>query len=354
MRSREDTLMRDEEPTKIFLKKERQRGRGNRIGKVTRHGTIHEGDEQVQEAFTAAYRELFNVQVAASAEEMEAYVKELQRVDEGTRNLANAPITEHDIQAAIKKLSTNNAPGPDGIGSIFYKTFSSKLGRILEKVFQDIHKRGLLPPSMRKAHTVLISKKKSPRSAPEISDFHPISLLCTDYKILAKILASRLDCSLKKVIGSHQTYGIKGRSISRNLHVMRTICEAAEVWRMPLAVLQVDLSQAFDRVSHAYLFTLLKRCDVGDYLEKWITLCYKQINMHLIINGRRGSGIDIVSSVRQGCPLSPMLFSLYLEPLCRKLLGKATIKGLSLGAEEASHRLCGRLGTDMYLETAGD
>lgn len=334
VRAREEVVLRDEEPTKIFLRKERQRAKDNRIDKIAGHGIIYEGEQQVQDAFVAAYRQLFSGATGANGEDVNDFAGELPIIDEATRKMNNEAITELDILAAIKTLSKNKAPGPDGIGSKFYKTFALKLGRILEKVFQDIHKRGLLPPSMRKAHTVLIRKKQNQGSVPGVADFRPISLLCTDYKILAKTLALRLDRGLKDVVGIHQTYGIKRRCISRNLHVMRTVCEAAAGWGRPLAVVQIDLSQAFDRVLHAFLFALLKRCKVGSYIERWITTCYRDINTHLIINGRRGPAIDIKTSVRQGCPLSPILFSLYIEPLCRKLLNTTTIKGLCMGREE--------------------
>lgn len=110
-----------------------------------------------------------------------------------------------------------------------------------------------LPPSMRQGVTVLIPKRKSEKTQ-SVDQIRPISLLTSDYKIFAKILANRLEMGLDDLIGKHQTYGIPGRTIGTNLQAMRIVCEAAEVLGCPLAVLQVDLSKDFDKVCHASLF----------------------------------------------------------------------------------------------------
>ncbi|KAM7304888.1 hypothetical protein ISCGN_014788 [Ixodes scapularis] len=168
----------------------------------------------------------------------------------------------------------------------------------------------------------------------QVGDSRPISLLCSDYKILAKILARRLDTGLKSIIGPHQTYSLRGRKISRNLHIMRAIGEATAEGHQSLAVLQLDLQQAFDRVSHRFLLAALDRFGVGEELRGWIALCYRDISTRLLINGQRGGPISTGRSVRQGCPLSPILFALQLEPLCRAVNADPSISGLRLGDKD--------------------
>lgn len=332
IRSREVMIARDEQPVKVFLMKERKRALDNKIEAVYKDGTLYEGEDQVQRAFSEVYSEMFSGSFRPDAQLAEELISLVPKVNEDTRELVNNVITQEDVLLAINKLAENKAPGPDGIGSSFYKTFATRLAPLLAVVFDDIHKRGLLPPSMRKAHTVLIRKRKSV-VRPSVKDFRPISLLCTDYKILAKIISRRTSIALRETIGKHQVYGFPGRKISRNLHIMRTVCEIAQVHGSPLGIVQVDLSQAFDRVSHQFLFDLLKWCQLGEYLERWILAFYRGMNTHLVVNNSRGCRIDIRSSVRQGCPLSPLLFSLYLEPLCRKLISNTNLTGAVMGTE---------------------
>lgn len=90
---------------------------------------------------------------------------------------------------------------------------------------------------------------------------------------------------LKFVVGDHQTYGFKGRSITSNVHTLRILSETAETTGLSAAVLQIDLSKAFDRVSHAFLFNMLEACGVGKRIAKYIKLCYKDISTRLLVNG---------------------------------------------------------------------
>lgn len=187
---------------------------------------------------------------------------------------------------------------------------------------------------MRNSNLVLIPKKSVQDMVPNVEDFRPISLLSTDYKILARILARRLEMALSGVVGPHQTCGFRGRSINTNLHRIRTVCEVAESGTYPLAVLQLDLRKAFDQVDHTFLFMLLSQCGIGDAMVDWIKICYTEMTTSIIMNGELGPPINIGRSVRQGCPMSPILFALYIEPLCRMAIASKSIRGLVLGDEE--------------------
>lgn len=99
------------------------------------------------------------------------------------------------------------------------------------------------------------------------------------------------------------------------------------------AVLQVDLSKAFDRVSHSFLFSMLTACGLGNVMVDYTRICYRCIAARILINGCLSSAIPVETSVRQGCPLSPVLFALYLEPLCRAIINDFNIRGALLSTE---------------------
>lgn len=242
-------------------------------------------------------------------------------------------ISCNEIERAIKALASRKSPGVDGLGTAFYQRFSSQLAPVLCDVYRDIRNRNLLPPSMRQATVVLIPKKGNTAAVATAEGFRPISLLTTDYKILAKILAKRLDHALEIVVRPHQTYGFKGRTITTNAHIMRIIIETAVALHKPTAVVQIDLSKAFDKVAHSFLFSMLKACGVGKLMSDYIRLCYRGITARILINGCLSRAIPVESSVRQGCPLSPVLFALYLEPLCRTIINDCNINGALLSTE---------------------
>ncbi|KAM7296912.1 hypothetical protein ISCGN_022067 [Ixodes scapularis] len=294
VRSRVQALEGEIQPCKIFRTHERQRVRENTLREVRGERGVATSQQEIAVAFEEAFGRLFQEENLDETA-FESILHESPTVPEEASDLMNCPIRLSEVKQAIKRLSRNKAPGPDGIEAEFYKIFSDALCPILVQVFEDIKKRKLLPPSMRESFTVLISKKSKTSAVAEVTDFRPISLLCCDYKIRAKILARRLDTGLRSVIGPHQSYGIRGRSIARNLHAMRSVCEATAVGHEPLAVIQLDLRQAFDRVSHKFLHAALKHFGVGEELRGWIALCYRDISTRLLINGDRGAPIRIGS-----------------------------------------------------------
>lgn len=113
-------------------------------------------------------------------------------ISAAVRKQMNRKITISEVKKAIKDLTQCKSPGIDGLGSSFYEAYVELLSPILREVFSDILRRGLLLPSMRNAVTVLTPKKKA-QGTPEVGNFRPISLLTSDYKILAKIIAKRLE-----------------------------------------------------------------------------------------------------------------------------------------------------------------
>lgn len=92
-------------------------------------------------------------------------------------------------------------------------------------------------------------------------------------------------------------------------------------------MLQVDLAKAFDRVLHSFLFSLLEHANIGSSIITGVKLCYKDCSTRLIVNGHLSEAVSISSSVRQGCPMVPLLFALYLEPLCLSVIRSCNISG---------------------------
>ncbi|KAM7309188.1 hypothetical protein ISCGN_012819 [Ixodes scapularis] len=159
VRSRTLFLERDEEPSKIFKTKERQHASRNKIGKLQVGDVEVTRQEEIEDAFLQAYTDLFTrveddgvLQTTGVA---------LPKISPKVRKQMNRKITASEVEEAIKELAPRKSPGVDGLGSQFYKTFSAQLCPILRDVYADVLKRGLLPPYMRQAVTVLIQKKNS-------------------------------------------------------------------------------------------------------------------------------------------------------------------------------------------------
>lgn len=104
-----------------------------------------------------------------------------------------APILVSEVPKAINGLSNGKAPGQDGYTTEFYKCFSKEIAQLLIILYNDIIKRQCMPPTMR---TAIISLVPKPGKDPLITkNYRPLSLLNSDYKLFAKILANRLEKS---------------------------------------------------------------------------------------------------------------------------------------------------------------
>lgn len=130
-------------------------------------------------------------------------------------------------------MKNGKAPGPDGFVIEFYKKFSPKLSPILKEVFMEISEQKLLPPTMSQAVITVIHKKGKDRQ--KCDSYRPISLLSNDYKILAKIMAKRLNPVLQSIIHKDQTGYLGGNSqviyddyliycIHKTAHVYQRYC----------------------------------------------------------------------------------------------------------------------------------
>lgn len=231
--------------------------------------------------------------------------------------ILNTPIDMADVELNIEEMKSGKAPGPDGLPARFYKKWRKKLSPILLNVLEESYRHECLLPSFRKAHRVLIPMSRDLDKSQRVDGYRPISLLNGDYKRFARVLARRLQSVITFLVGDHQTCSIKRRNIQTNLHIVQFIIEICQRTQESVAFLQLNLAKGFDQVQHIFLFDVLAHMQVGENVIRGIKLCYTGISTKLIVNGALTKSIQVQHSVRQGYPMSPLLFDLYLEPLCR-------------------------------------
>ncbi|CAI9569292.1 unnamed protein product [Staurois parvus] len=163
-----------------------------------------------------------------------------------------------------------------------------------------------------------------------IEKWRPISLINVDRKILAKILFWRLLTVAGDLLSSHQHCSVQGRSTFSAVLAFREALERCRAagWRKYL--LALDQAKAFDRVNHEYLWLLLGRYRLqGRFIDRLKTL-YRGAESFPLVNGWVEQPFGIDSGVRQGCPLSLLLYAFANNPFVRRLEG-ASLYGVPLG-----------------------
>ena len=178
--------------------------------------------------------------------------------------------------------------------------------------------------------TILIYKDKGKTYL--LTYYRPISLINTDIKILSKVLSNRIKLVLSGIIHSSQT-GVPGRKIDQTLHTLRDLIDISNEESLQTALLFLDLEKAFDRVNHQFLFKTMKSFGFGPNFIGWVQNLYANASSEIKVNVFFTEQIPLKSGVRQGCPLSALLYVLVIEVLALQLRSNENIVGFQVGGE---------------------
>lgn len=225
----------------------------------------------------------------------------------------DAIFTIEELKKAVFDLHAEKSPGPDGfIGGSFKKCWGLIKNDLLEAINQFFHLRGNTWKLLNNAFIVLLPKKGNVDRA---SDFRPISLMHSVAKILCKIMANRLAPELQHMISASQSAFLKGRSIQDNFLFVQNVIRRAFTRNSPLIFLKLDIAKAFDSVYWSYMLEVSKGFGFEQRWTDMIALLLSTSSSRVLLNGCPGMPFLHRRGLRQGDPLSPMLFILAMEPL---------------------------------------
>ncbi|CAN6171901.1 unnamed protein product [Urochloa humidicola] len=253
--------------------------------------------------------------------------------------------SEQEVHAVIADLAGEKAPGPDGYIGIFFKQswelIKGDLMRAIDFFYQQ-HDQHL--SHLNTAHIVLIPKKPD---AKGIADYRPISLIHSFAKLLSKLLANRLAPELNGMVSRAQSAFIKKRSIQDNFLYTQNLIWSLHRAKQAGLFLKLDIAKAFDTVRWDYLMEVLQQLGFGSRWRGWVTAILSTASTSILLNGSRGGWFKHYAGLRQGDPLSPMLFILAMEPL-QKLLDLATSDNIL----SPINNRAARLRTSLYADDA--
>lgn len=224
----------------------------------------------------------------------------------------DAPLTAVELAATIRHLRRSSAPGLDGLGPALYQLDPDAFGAVFVVVFKHQLGRGQLLASQRKS-SVSLPYKKGDRRHP--GNYRPISLMQVDVKILSKALAFRLQRYHPLLVHPEQKGFVRGRSLHHHVRMLHDIQELLQRRGQKGYALFLDFAKAYDRVNWDYLFRVLEKFGCGPAFCSWVKLLYSQTEATLSLNGTLQEVLRPIRGVKQGDPLSSLLFVLTIEPL---------------------------------------
>lgn len=236
------------------------------------------------------------------------------------------------MSSALAGLKEKKTPGSDGLSPEFYKFFWELLAPFLHRALIYVVQQGQLHISARRGVIVLIPKKH--KDNLYIENWRPITLLTTDYKILAKALVNRIQCSLDKLISTHQTGFMQGRNISHNIRKILDIIEYTERRQEPGLIMSLDFHKCFDSLDHQSIREILRHYGFGQNFITLIMLLYTNIESCTLNNGFSSSYFSLEKGSPQGSPASTVIYLICAQLCSDIILNNPDIQGLNIAGEQ--------------------
>ena len=317
-----------EASTAYLFRLEKKRGQQRLITAIKNLGGIVVRNlGQIACAWIGFYGQLFNSQ-ALHTSQQDYFLQTLtQKLSDSQLQLCEGALTEDECKKALDGMISGKSPGLDGFPAEFYRTFWSLPGSDYVEVLNHCYSVNKLSPSQRTGVITLLHKRGD---RLEMKNWRPITLLCVDYKIAAKAIANRLLAVLHLVIHTDQSCGVPGRNPNENSLLLKDIVYHAHANNIGAAVFSLDQEKAFDRVEWSYLHRVLKQMNFGASFSKWVSLFYSQIFSSILVNGEQTQALKVTRGVRQGCPLSPLLYVIIAETVACAIRANPLIDGYLL------------------------
>ena len=339
-RTKKEGLLRyregQERPTKDFFRSPNGRTKTIMSTMKDAEGSPHSHFKDIGRVASTFYEELHTGEPRTTLREerIDGFIKEriAPFVPKDLPTIMDGPFSTGELLVAAKRGNARKSPGPDGIPFEWWRalmTFPQKEVNVtgcLLRILNSFQKH-IFEPGFAEANMALLYKKGE---KDEMKNYRPISLMNTDYKLLTHMLNFRLMPHAMKAIHRDQAGFIKGRHISEHIRLSQLLDSGNTVGVGKGTVLSLDAEKAYDRVEHDYLWKVLKAFGVPPGFIRTVEDIYLNAKSWVWINGWKTYSFRLKRGVRQGDPLSCLLFNYSLEPLGMVIRNTKRLKGIPI------------------------
>lgn len=305
--------------------------------------------DELQKILFDFYSNLYKMNDLFEENELENFFEGLEgpKLTQAQSQVFEELLAQEELAKALFEMKNNKTPGPDGFPCEFYKFFWEKLKPSFILMVHESLNNGMSVDMLRSITTLIAKKDRDPL---RIGNWRPISLLNTDYKIIAKSFVNRLNKILPYNIDEDQKGFVKGRYIGENLMELQGLIDYVDSQRIPAFFLSCDYYKAFDCISYRFFDRCLQFLGFGDKYRYFMKVLYSGIEASVMNNGHLTERFRIGRGFRQGDPLSSVNFILVQQILTLKLKSNPNIRGVF---QPAPQKKVGLFADDMWAVLYG-
>ncbi|KAL2905125.1 LINE-1 retrotransposable element ORF2 protein [Bienertia sinuspersici] len=304
--------------TKLFHRSIKQRRIQNNVYAIRdMTGDLKASPDDIAEGFQQYYTQLLGTSMRDREQVQRRNLEAGPVLNEDQRlRLLGVPTVE-EVKAAMFSIKGDKAPGPDGFGSFFFQDNWDIVGKEVYKAVSSFFTSGKILKELNTTFLSLIPKVKCPR---DVSEFRPIACCNTVYKCITKILCSRLKNILPDLIAENQGAFVHGRFIVHNIMVCQDLVRRyGRKNTGPSCMIKLDLRKAYDTVEWDFVREMLLGLNFPIQFTDWVMECISTPMFSLVLNGTPHGFFKSKRGLRQGDPLSPLIFVLCMEYLSRTM-----------------------------------
>lgn len=261
-------------------------------------------------------------------------------------NPDSQPPTIEELETIISSLKNNRASGENQITAELWKNASREAIESLQKVFQEIWLKEMIPEEWKMALIHPIHKKGDKKDP---NNYRGISLLDVTYKIFSRALLNRAEPQLDYQLGEYQAGFRKGRSCPEQILNLKNLMAYQKSRAKKYVITFIDFQKAYDSLDRETLLAILTELGLDGKTTNLIRETLTNTFSKVKFMGELSAPFEIKTGVRQGDGLSPLLFNCALEKVVREW-EKTASGGIRLGSVSRDIKIkCLAFADDMAL-----
>lgn len=230
------------------------------------------------------------------------------------------------LQDALQQCPAGKAPGSDGLPYEWYRAFWEVVAGPLLAAFNEPFLSAAAQPQLgwsARLGLIVLLYKMGGKPRDDTDSYRPLTLLNSDVKLVAKVMAGRFGIPLDSVIDASQTAFVPGRWIGDNVLEHLEAVEYYPAAQESACIVGLDFAKAYDRIDRGWLGRCMEALGLPAPARRWVSLLLEGTRAVVTFNGHSSRAFQVRRGCAQGSPLSPLLYVMSAQPLaarCRQLV----------------------------------